>query len=129
MTKDRFILLAFALLCVGAQFALPAGRKGDSKGAEKFSDHDRHALEVGRKVIRIRSALEHPEKKESIDAVKSLGLDTRYYVMVRGWIVQHVSMTNSYKGTTAYKESKQRKAEIDNRIAALQRMLRAIDLE
>lgn len=94
-----------------------------------LSKEDRHALEVGRKVMRIKSAFQTPERQAAIDAVRELGLDSRHYVMVRGWILQHISMTESYKGTTAYMESGQRKNEIDGRIAALRRMLRAIDLE
>ncbi len=95
----------------------------------RLSKEDVHALELGRKVIRVKSALKAPEKRASIDAVRELGLDSRYYVMVRGWILQHISMTESYKGTSVYKESEQRRKEIDKRVLGLRKMLRAIDLE
>ena len=95
----------------------------------QLSEEDLHALELGRKIIRAKAALQEPGKQGSIAAIKDLGLDSRYYVLVRGWIVQHISMTESYKGTSTYKNSDKRRKEIDGRIAALQKMLRATDLE
>jgi len=101
----------------------------NARGEALRFHQDKHALEVGRKVIKIKSALQVPEQQSSIDAVRELGLDSRYYTMVRGWIMEHIKMTKSYRGTTEYKKSKQRKNEIDSRIAALEEMVRAIDLE
>lgn len=96
---------------------------------EDLSEQDLLALEVGRKISSIMSALQAPEKQSSIDAVQALGLDSRYYVMVRGWLVQHIRMTQSYRGTSLYNESEQQRNEVEDRIAALSRMLRAIELE
>lgn len=127
--KHDSILLVSLILCMGAIFTLRAEEEHGEPAAATRTEQDRHALEVGRKVIRIKAALEHPEKKESMEAVRSLGLDSRYYVMVRGWIVQHINMTKSYRGTSTYKQSDERKKTIESRIVAYQRLLRAIDLE
>ena len=87
----------------------------------------KQALELCRKVIKIESALKVPERLSSIDAVRELGSETRYYPMVIGWIMEHFKIAYSYRDTAEYKKSKQRRNEIENRIAALQRMVRAID--
>ncbi len=126
--KRLTIVLALVVLC-GCANTDNASTAEQEAGNTTLTKEDKHALELGRKIIRIKAALQIPEKQASVDAVTELGLDSRYYVMVRGWILQHINMTQSYLGTTTYKESEQRKSEIDDRIASLQKMLRAIDLE
>ena len=129
MRKGLAMLTLAMLYGMATQFVLPVAGKENVQSAKTLSEQDKHALEVGRKVIKIKSAFQSPERQSSIDAVRDLGLDSRYYVMVRGWILQHISMTESYRGTTTYAKSEQRKKEIEGRIAALRKMLRAIDLE
>ena len=90
---------------------------------------DEQALRLGHQVNAVAAALHRPEVESSIDAVRTLGLQTRYHVMVRGWILQHIAMAESYRGTSAYRESAQRQAEVEGRITALGKMLKAIDLE
>lgn len=94
-----------------------------------LSDQDRIALELGRQVIAVSSALKDPTRKEALTVVRELGTDSRYYVMVRGWVRQHIDMAESYRDTSLYRSSEVRKKEVDSKIAALRRMLRAIDLE
>ncbi len=129
MIKKASIVFALTVLCMGTLFTLRAEEKRGVQSIDTLSEQDRHALEVGRKVIRIRSALQHPEKRESIDAVKALGRDTRYYVMVRGWLLQEINSTESQKGLSSYTTSEEYKNKIDNRITALRKTMRAIDLE
>ncbi len=126
--KRLTIVLALVVLC-GCANTDNAFTAEQEVGNTTLTKEDKHALELGRKIVRIKAALQIPEQQASVDAVTELGLDSRYYVMVRGWILQHINMTQSYLGTTTYKESEQRKSEIDDRIASLQKMLRAIDLE
>lgn len=104
------LLLAFSLLCAG-----------------EVSDEE--ALLLGRQVLAVRQALKNPETPESLEAVTALGQDSRYYVMVRGWVLQHIQMAESYRGTSDYKDSPERRLEVEKKISALQNMLRRIDLE
>ena len=90
---------------------------------------DAQALEVGRKVLRLNKALRASDDKELLAAVRDLGLDSRYYVMTRGWLTQELSSAKSYRDTSTYKNDAKRKNEIDARIDLITRCLRAIDLE
>lgn len=90
---------------------------------------DEEAMVLGRQVLAVKEALQAPEDPASLEAIKGLGQDSRYYVMVRGWIVQHIQMAESYRGTSDYKNKPERKLEVEKRISALQKALRLIDLE
>ncbi len=90
---------------------------------------DEEAMVLGRQVLAVKQALENPEAPESMAAVTALGQDSRYYVMVRGWVVQHIQMAESYRGTSEYKASAERKLEVEKKISSYQKMLRRIDLE
>jgi len=98
-------------------------------GVTGLSEQDQYALEVGHKVIRIQTALENPERPASLEAVKALGLDSRHYVMVRGWLIQELHSAQSWQETSTYQTSPAYKNTTDKRISALRRMIRAIDLE
>lgn len=120
--------LVFAML--SGCTLMPADPDAGAAAANNpLAPEDRQALELGHQVHAVEEGFQNPEAEASIEAVRRLGLQTRHYVMVRGWILQQISMAESYRGTSAYSESEQRRAEIDGRIAALQKMLRSIDLE
>ncbi len=129
MQKLSIMLALTVACCIVTQSASQTPGKEETEGIAMLSDQDKEALELGRKVINVKAALQTPEKRTSIEAIRDLGLDSRYYIMVRGWIRQHISMTESYRGTTTYHDSEDRKKEVDGRIKALQKALRAIDLE
>jgi hypothetical protein len=44
-------------------------------------------------------------------------------------VIQHLQMAESYMGTSSYRDDPVRKQAVDERIAALKKALRAIDLE
>lgn len=102
---------------------------GAGAGHDPAEPGNEDALELGNQVLAVEAALQDPGAESSLEAVRRLGLQTRHYVMVRGWLLQHIGMAESYRGTAAYGDSEQRRNEIEDRIAALQKMLRAIDLE
>lgn len=95
--------------------------------AQELSDEE--AMALGRQVLAVKAALEQPEAPESLEAIRALGNDSRYYVMVRGWVIQHLQMAESYMGTSTYRDDPARKQAVDARIAALKKALRALDLE
>jgi len=94
-----------------------------------LSEQDQYALEIGQKVLTIQKALENPDQPASLEAVKALGLDSRHYVMVRGWLSQALRSAESGQDTSTYQTSAAYKNATDKRISALRRMIRAIDLE
>ena len=98
-------------------------------GVNGLSERDQYALEAGRKVLGIQAALETPDQSASIAAVKALGLDSRHYVMVRGWLIQELRSAESWQETSTYQTSPAYKNTTDKRVNALRRMIRAIDLE
>ena len=83
------------------------------------------ALELGRKVLAVREAIQNPGMPNAMQAVTDLGHDQRYYVMVRGWLLYQLqgdmSILDANKGQT--------RDEIKTRINFLEKAIRAIDLE
>jgi hypothetical protein len=128
--KGARLIAAVTVCCFATvQSIEPAIADQPVAEALHLNERDEDALELGRKVIKARAALANPDKEGSIGAIKALGLDSRYDVMTRGWIQQHISMTESYRNTASYRDSDQRKNEVEGRISALKKMIRAIDLE
>lgn len=86
---------------------------------------DEHALELGRKVIAVREAIRDPSAPGAMDAVADLGLDSRYYVLTRGWLSMQLEGDRSIANAQGQDVS----TNIQERIEFLQRAIRAIDLE
>ena len=86
---------------------------------------DEHALWLGHRVLAIAEALRNPDAPDAMAAVLELGLDSRYYVMVRGWLAMQLrgdmSIAQARNGGVS--------AKIAARIAFLEKAIRAIDLE
>ena len=97
-----------------------------ARGVEPTSRvSDADAYDLGRKVLAIQGALANPVVPEAIDAVKALGQDSRYYVMVRGWLSMQLSADQSI----ASARGDDVPGHIRERIEFLERAIRAIDLE
>jgi hypothetical protein len=67
----------------------------------------------------------NPDGLESLKAVTELGTDSRYYVMVRGWLVQQLAGDESIAEAADGKPS----GAVAARIRFLRKAIRAIDLE
>ena len=124
------LLSAAAFLAAAASSSEPAVRPGASGAGEGSpraapAAEDPEALELGRKVLAVRRAIEDPSSPGAMKAVTDLGLDQRYYVLVRGWLSQQLAADRSL--ADANKERTPR-AVLD-RIDFLQKAIRAIDLE
>ncbi len=114
------VVFAFVLL-------LPAiGVTGDSRlEPVDPSRADEHALWIGHRVLAIAAAIRNPDAPGAMEAVLELGLDSRYYVMVRGWLAMQLrgdmSILQARNGDVS--------PQIAARIAFLEKAIRAIDLE
>lgn len=86
---------------------------------------DEEALWLGYKVLAIQASIQNPNAPHAMEAITELGTDSRYYVMVRGWLSQQL------QGDTSILEASKDggRAEIRERVAFLKKAIRAIDLE
>ena len=86
---------------------------------------EEHALWLGHRVLAIAAAIRNPDAPDAMGAVLELGLDSRYYVMVRGWLVMQLrgdlSISQARNGDVS--------PQIAERIAFLEKAIRSIDLE
>ena len=75
-------VLIFFLNNVGSQGASPLYQKVPP--LDDLTVKDREALELGRKILAVKTALQDPCENASMKAIKDLGNDSRYYVLARG---------------------------------------------
>ena len=83
------------------------------------------ALELGRKVLAVKAAIQNPDDPNSLEAIRDLGLDSRYYVMVRGWLSMELEGARSIMEASGENPN----PEIKKRADFLNKAIRAIDLE
>ncbi len=90
-----------------------------------LSPEDQTALELGRRVSAVAAALKDPRKPGAMQAVVELGLDQRYYGLVRGWLSQQL------RGDLSIRDASGERTPdlVGKRIEFLERAIRAIDLE
>jgi hypothetical protein len=129
MTKENHALRCPTVVCIVFAFVLvlPAIGVAGNDRLEPVdpSRTDRHALWLGHRVLAIDAAIRSPDAPDAMGAVLELGLDSRYYVMVRGWLVMQLrsdmSISQARNGDVS--------PQIAARIAFLKKAIRAIDLE
>lgn len=90
--------------------------------------------QVGVMVEAISFALSKPNEASSLETISLYGTDSRYYVMIRGWLVQEqagvqsqLDAIRSSGATTA--EQAQTKQKFIDKLAFLTLAIRRIDLE
>ena len=88
-------------------------------------DQSAEALALGRQILAIHHALDHPELPASLKTITDLGTDSRHYAMVRGWLSQLLSGDESIASASKTNTP----PRITARIAFLKKAIRAIDLE
>ena len=129
MMKGNRILPCSTAVCIVLAFALLLPGIGVSGGSRLEpvdpSRADEHALWLGHRVLAVAAAIRNPDAPDGIEAVLELGLDSRYYVMVRGWLVAQLrgdmSIVRARNGDVS--------PQIAARIAFLEKAIRDIDLE
>lgn len=103
------------------------GGKPAPTGAAALSKEDQAALDLGRKMLAVQRAIAHPDAPESMKAVKALGTGSGHdcYIMVRGWLSYQLAGDKSIADANGANTAK----AVKDRIAFLQKAIRAIDLE
>lgn len=146
MTGDRALLSAALLLtvvmrvlfhyfragCVAAvtllavQVSPVAGQdQRAAAGSSAQRECDREALQLGYKVLAVRAAIQAPAAPGAMAAIIELGTDSRYYVMVRGWLALQLQGDKSILAASRGEAP----AEVAARVGLLEDAIRALDLE
>lgn len=82
---------------------------------------------TGVMVSEIDSLLNDYTQPDAFEKIAEYGTDSRYYVMIRGWLVQELSGTESLVESTKGREELQKKHM--EKAAFLRKLIRRIDLE
>jgi hypothetical protein len=80
---------------------------------------------LGQKILAIQHAIANPNLPDSMPAILAIGHDSRYYVMIRGWLAEKLRGDQSIATAMADETS----PELERRIQFLKKAIRAIDLE
>ena len=89
------------------------------------SEYQENPEILGQKVLAVQHAIANPDLLDSMPAILALGHDSRYYVLVRGWIVEKLRGDQSI----ATVMGDEMPPELEKRIEFLEKAIRAIDLE
>lgn len=100
---------------------LLAGLSGCCSNPETTED-----VRVGQMVEQVSHAIKHPDTDNAFETITQAGTDSRYYVMIRGWLMQELSGVQSQLNAT---RDDTKKAAFQARVDFLQRAVRRIDLE
>ncbi|MGS0680342.1 hypothetical protein ACVBIL_04170 [Shewanella sp. 125m-7] len=109
--------IASSLFVFSTLFAIPAM-------ATEPTQSDEYA--IGVMVKSLDSAIKSPSP-ESLALINQYGTDSRYYVMIRGWLVQELQGVNSQ--LSAYRKDDALKAKLQQKADFLTQAIRRIDLE
>ncbi|MDC0661544.1 hypothetical protein [Marinobacter sp. SS21] len=81
---------------------------------------------IGAMVLEIEQALSHPEDPQALATIVRHGTDSRYYVMIRGWLRQELAGVESQLASLRDVE---RRRHLAMRADFLRLAIRRIDLE
>jgi hypothetical protein len=82
---------------------------------------------VGEMIEKTRLVFEGTGTQSDFEQVIEFGRDTRYYPVLRGWLVQEIANTKSQ--LTSQQKNSADEARLKEKLVRLERMLRLIDLE
>lgn len=89
-------------------------------------EHVVEQQKMGRMIQQLQLAINTPTDKHSLHIIYQYGTDSRYYVMVRGWLIQSL---NGIESQLSVQQSEATKAQLRLHAQALKSAIRSIDLE
>lgn len=112
-------------LALAFTFLIPLSPVGS---AEQTTEEIKQSEEykIGTMVKAISAALHAPERPASLETIAKYGTDSRYYVMIRGWLIQERQGTQSQLEST---RPRGKKEEFQQKVDFLNRCIRRIHLE
>ena len=81
---------------------------------------------IGEMIQQLQIAINSPTDGNALQTISKFGTDSRYYLMVRGWLVQKVRGTES---RLQAQKSQSKREVLMTEVDALKQAIRAIDLE
>lgn len=84
------------------------------------------AERIGHMVQAVDAAIDHPADPESLDTIVRYGTDSRYYIMIRGWLSQELDGVESQYEASRNPTLRQ---QLQVRADFLRQAIRRIDLE
>ena len=81
---------------------------------------------IGQMVQHLDVAINSPTDKDALQTIVKFGTDSRYYLMIRGWLVQKL---NGIESRLQAQQSQAKKSVLAAEVDALKEAIRAIDLE
>lgn len=115
-------MIKFLLLTIAMLFIVPAWAEDKKKPPAPTTPEHR----IGVMVLEIQAALKAPNDKKSLETIARYGTDTRYYVMIRGWLVQLLNGAESQLNATRDPDLKKKH---QTKVTFLRKAIRRIDLE
>ncbi|MDG1890193.1 MAG: hypothetical protein P8L18_02690 [Verrucomicrobiota bacterium] len=86
----------------------------------------REAISLGKMVQDMRAALQAPADPESLETIADYGTITEHYMMIRGWLNQERTATESLLSVA---QTESRRKELQKEVLFLKTAIRRIDLE
>jgi len=99
---------------------------GKAKACLEQSEKQSEEYRIGVMVKAISAAIQSPKKPESMAVIVKYGTDSRYYVMIRGWLTQELRGVESQ--LQAVRDAKA-KSQFQTKVNFLKKAVRRIDLE
>lgn len=104
---------------VASSFASPVSAHNDA--LQQQSEY-----EIGVMVKAIDKAITTPQS-DSLKLIYQYGTDSRYYVMIRGWLVQE--LTGAQSQLESHRQQDERRQQLEHKVSFLKQAIRRIDLE
>jgi len=118
LVKPIIIISLLSVLVLGV---LEFNRSGSEKINEQIKQQ-----QIGVMIQQLQVAIKSPQDKKSLSVISKYGTDSRYYVMIRGWLVQEMI---GVKSQLDVQQDQQKSAEIQIQYNFLKQAIRSIDLE
>ena len=95
--------------------------------ADRLSGSSLSATKTGEIILQLAIAVENPSPDDAdLQIISQYGTDTRFYVLVRGWLNEYKQMIESQ---LSVHQSPQHRQQLEKRLAFIQKAIRRIDLE
>jgi len=104
------------------RFIVVNGYSTDSRSPSAFEQEQK----IGEMVKKLQVAIKSPQSKASLLVIYEYGTDSRYYSMIRGWLVQELSAVESQLNAS---QSEALSKAFTLRADFLKQAIRLIDLE
>ena len=94
--------------------------------ADNDLSNNQSEYQIGLMVNAIDKAITDAQP-DSLELIYQYGTDSRYYVMIRGWLVQELTGVQSQ--LDAHRQQDERRQQLEHKVNFLKQAIRRIDLE